>query len=147
MTIYSGASILGGETTIGDHAVVGGNALPDGFSGGGYSGGDPHAGADLPGAQAPGEVRCPQPDGVQHRPAGILFRLFGASMSHCLPSEGAFLIAVLFSVSDSLLFASGRQLSFNSPFCVKNVPPTKEPFETGGFKTSFPLKSFIRYGT
>ena len=27
MTIYSGASILGGETTIGDHAVVGGNAF------------------------------------------------------------------------------------------------------------------------
>ena len=27
VTIYSGASILGGETTIGDHAVVGGNAF------------------------------------------------------------------------------------------------------------------------
>ena len=34
VTIYSGASILGGETTIGDHAVVGRQRLPDGFGGG-----------------------------------------------------------------------------------------------------------------
>ena len=27
MTIYSGASILGGKTVIGEHSVVGGNAF------------------------------------------------------------------------------------------------------------------------
>ena len=46
---------------------------------------------------------------------------------------------------------------FNRLFCVRNVSPTahfsqqlekwaKEPFETDGFKTSFALKSCVRYG-
>ena len=88
-----------------------------------------------------------------------MFFIFPAHGSQQLfmPPAGAFLIAALFSVSDSLLFASDRQLSFNSPFCVKNVPPAahfshqlekwaKEPFETDGFKASFALKSCVRYG-
>ena len=109
VTIYSGASILGGETTIGN-TRGGRQRLPDGLGGGGYSGGDPHAGAHLPGAQAPGEMRCPQPDGVQHRPAGILFRLVWLPpMSHCFASGGC--------LSDSSPFF----LSPTATFCLRWV--------------------------
>ena len=103
-------------------------------------------------------MRCPRPDGAQHCPAGILFRLVWLPpMSHCFASGGCLSDGSPFSVSDSLFFASSRQLSFNSPFCVKNVPPAahlsqqlekraKEPPEANGLWTPFTLESFIRYG-
>ena len=87
-----------------------------------------------------------------------MFFIFPAHSSHQLflfmPPAGAFLLAALFSVSDSLLFASGRWLSFNSPFCVKNVPPAahfsqqlekwaKEPPDTDGFWTSFCVQELL----
>ena len=70
-------------------------------------------------------MRCPRPDGAQHRPAGILFRLVW------LPPMGKF-------------------LSFLPPvahFSQQLEKWAKEPPETNDLWTSFTLKSFIRYGT